>query len=81
MSTERAHDAAARVEQERAAEVERLRRQLAESAAAHELAAVDASAARKAARKAAAKVARSQDRAEAAREALDELRRSEQPLA
>ena len=74
---ERAHDAAARLEQERAGEVERLRQQLAEATAVHELAATDASAARKAARKAAAKVERAQDRAEAARDALDELRRSE----
>ena len=74
---ERTADAAAEVERERAAEVERLTQQLAEAEAQHDTAAADAKAARKAARKASAKVERAQERAEQARDALDRLRRSD----
>ena len=74
---ERARDAAALAEQDRAAEVERLRRELAAATAQHDAAATEASAAAKAARKAAAKVEKAQDRAERAREALDVLRRGD----
>ena len=74
---ERRHEAAVQVEQERAAEVERLAQQLAEARAAHDTAAAEASASAKAARKAAGKVERAQDRAEQARDALDALRRGD----
>lgn len=74
---ERACAAAVTVEQERAAEVERLVQQLAVAKGQHEAAASEASAARKAARKAAAKVERAQDRAEQARQELDRLRRGD----
>ena len=74
---ERAHDAAAQQQQERAAEVDRLTRELADARAGQDAAAAQASAAAKAARKAAAKVERAQDRAEQARDELDRLRRGD----
>ncbi len=74
---ERAHDATAQAERERAAEVERLTSALATARTEHEARAHEASAAAKAARKAAAKVERAQQRAEQARDELDRLRRSD----
>ena len=74
---ERARTAAAQVEQERAAEVERLAAQLATVKHEHDAAAQGLAAAEEAARKATLQAERAQEQAQRAREALDRLRRED----